>query len=198
MRWNKEWEKAKVKTTLTTWFSHTHKEKSTNFLEVSAHIHIRILCLHMWIFLANLPDSGSLVRSFVRSVRLSILFGVSFITPEWNIKKCIFIKLFITWYTTVANRRYRYHVENSKVESRKFQVKENRPETVNQVRYANKQNCATIYWNTYTRTHGLLVRFCGVSLSASLSHIPSVVHLNDTFRILSFTLFISSNGHFMA
>lgn len=48
----------------------------------------------------------------------------SFITPEWSIKKCIFIKLFITWYTTVANRRYRYHVENSKVESSKFQVKE--------------------------------------------------------------------------
>lgn len=103
----------------------------------------------MWIFLANLPDS----RSLVRLVRLSILFGVSFITPEWNIKKCIFIKLFITWYTTVANRRYRYHVENSKVESRKFQVKENRPETVNQVRYANKQNCATIYIETPTHAH---------------------------------------------
>lgn len=180
--------------------THTHTQRKKYKLSrgFSTHSSIRIICLHMWIFLANLPDSGSLVRSFVRSVRLSILFGVSFITPEWNIKKCIFIKLFITWYTTVANRRYRYHVENSKVESRKFQVKENRPETVNQVRYANKQNCATIYWNTYTRTHGILVRFCGASLSASPSHIPSVVHLNDTFRILSFTLFISSNGHFMA
>lgn len=90
--------------------------RKKNFFEVF----VGVICLHMWVYLLpELPSPFTLTLSF----QLLCYSSPSFITPEWGIKKRIFIKLFITCYTTESYhvlRIKRYRIQQAKTLNWKY------------------------------------------------------------------------------